>query len=133
MCFDYDEYAEVYCEEVRKARKAHRCRGCGKIIEQGTLYIYGSGVCDGSGFSEKSCGVCRVHQKRIEAIENDHGCRGDSAWCPLDDLGQWLYDNPTFELATFEEGQALLQTMRPVKQRGEEITTSRPQAQTENA
>ncbi len=118
MCFVYDDHVDVYREEIRKARKQHTCEGCGKAIPAETLYVYGSGVFDKRGFSSKICGVCRVHQKRIEAIENDHGCYRNSAWCPLEELGQWLYDNPDFELATVEQGQALLQTMRPRKQRG---------------
>lgn len=113
MCFYSDEQAECYSEETRKARKQHKCHGCGETIERGQLYIYGHGVFDGSGFSSKVCGVCRLHQIRIDEYElNVEGCRYPESWPMPEDLPQWLYDHPEFVRSSVADGQERLSRPR---------------------
>ena len=55
---DYDS-CTVYNEKDRKARKPHKCLECGRIIEPGEIYIYGSGIFDHAPFNHATCADCQ--------------------------------------------------------------------------
>ena len=52
------EMMDVYCHDVRKARKDHVCIECHGIISKGEFYHYHHGVFDGSGVHHKECNEC---------------------------------------------------------------------------
>lgn len=52
------EMMEVYCHDVRKARKEHNCVECRGTIFKGEFYHYHHGVFDGEGISHKECNDC---------------------------------------------------------------------------
>lgn len=109
MCFDYDEYATVYGETTRRARRDHTCCGCGRKITRGQLYVYGSGVFDGAGFSRKICGACRVDQRSIDVYERTvEGCKYPYSWPDPSDVAGWFRHHEGFRRATVEEGQSHL-------------------------
>lgn len=45
-------------EEIRKARKSHKCCECRGQIKAGECYTYSHGVWDGAGQSFKTCSDC---------------------------------------------------------------------------
>jgi hypothetical protein len=53
-----DETAEVYNEVERKARKPHKCDGCGGKIAVGEKYTYYSGIYDHEPFHGHACAEC---------------------------------------------------------------------------
>lgn len=71
MCFvDEDELPmdSLFFDDVRKARKDHKCFECCKVIPKGSEYHYLHGVSDGVGWSEKVCIRCEkiraaIHKK----------------------------------------------------------------------
>jgi hypothetical protein len=86
MCFYYDEYAEVWNEVDRKARKAHRCDECGGPISAGESYRYISWI-DYDGLGQfKVCGKCHRVRRAIHDAEIAEGCAEDESWCPLGGL-----------------------------------------------
>lgn len=109
MCFTYDEYAEVYNETVRTARKYHGCLGCRRGIQKGQRYVDASGIFDCEPFSYRVCGACELDRYRIHIGELGEGCRWNTSWCPTDELGEYRHWNPEIERATVEEGQQYLE------------------------
>jgi hypothetical protein len=109
MCFYYDDYASVYHEQVRTARKPHKCDHCRREIAKGQRYVYGSGVFDGSGFSLKACGACELDRYRIHIIELGEGCSPHDSWADMssDDVIEWMHYHD-FDRSTPDEGQRFL-------------------------
>lgn len=90
MCFDYDDYAEMYNEKQVVCRKPHRCGGCGKTIEKGQAAKHCTGKFDGDFFSVYECEPCQRMLLSIAAEEIEHGCRWSEAWCALDYLSSYV-------------------------------------------
>jgi hypothetical protein len=63
------EFAEVYNTDPRKARKPHKCAGCGGVIAAGEIYAYHHGISDGRGFSKAVCVDC---DKMVADYNADH-------------------------------------------------------------
>jgi len=77
MCFvdkwDADGVTQVYKRDERRARKRHQCGECSRTIEPGETYVCHHGVCDGSGWSLKSCMRC----ERVRDALDDEACAAD--------------------------------------------------------
>lgn len=59
MCdIDDGDRASVWCETWRKARKQHRCDGCGAAILPGERYIVHFSKYEGEVSSAKLCAAC---------------------------------------------------------------------------
>lgn len=56
---DYDA-PSVWREEKRKARKEHRCCGCGRAIRAGETYEHVWGVWDSRPAAYKTCSHCQA-------------------------------------------------------------------------
>lgn len=104
MCFYYDSYCEVYTESVRKARKPHRCDGCGATIHPGTFYTSSSGIFEGEPFSGATCGSCELTRFRIHLQELHEGCEWRESWIAPEDIGDYCTDTE-FERSSQADGQ----------------------------
>jgi hypothetical protein len=61
MCMaNFDDGPEFFTDSTQKARKAHKCLECRRVIEVGETYRRYFGVYEGSGFSGKICQHCEV-------------------------------------------------------------------------
>lgn len=59
MCYvEFDNEVSAYREELRKARKEHRCDGCGVRILPGEQYLSLFCVSDGEPMTSKTCKAC---------------------------------------------------------------------------
>lgn len=59
MCkLDWDDYATVWDDTWRKARKEHKCHACRGRIAPGERYLVNSVVFEGTAASEKMCAAC---------------------------------------------------------------------------
>ena len=65
--FDTDGYAEVHTTTTRRARKAHRCTACERIIPIGTQYTYVFNVTNGDIFITKRCELCQRIYAHLDA------------------------------------------------------------------
>lgn len=92
------EYPSAYGQEIRKARKAHRCCECWGTIEAGEQYHYHHGVWDGQGRSYKVCVDCEA--LRADA---DKGAPRDERTC-FEELYQTAecHNNPEITLRFIE-------------------------------
>ncbi len=73
-CGDYDSN-RVWREQLRRARKEHRCGECGHAIKSGDRYHYGSGIsADGDAFDLKWCATCDDRLRALQRAEGDGGC-----------------------------------------------------------
>lgn len=90
MCFYSDDYAEFQNTAIHKARKLHRCDGCGHVIHVGHLYVYQSGKFDGDFYTSHICGVCELDRHRIHIAELSEGCGQSESWCPYEDIREML-------------------------------------------
>lgn len=106
MCFD-TERPDAYGEEIRKARKPHRCDGCQREILAGDLYVSGHGIFDGEAFSLKVCGACEHTRERIHEQELEEGCRWDESWIDINEITDYCIETG-FLLSTIPEGQSFL-------------------------
>jgi hypothetical protein len=55
---DVDETSETICQEIRKARKTHKCEECNREIIKGEKYEYLFSKYDGSTDVHKTCLDC---------------------------------------------------------------------------
>lgn len=62
----YDDSPEVYREEVRTARKKHKCNECGRDIKPGETYENHFYVYDGDPGTVKICAHCRIAKTWIK-------------------------------------------------------------------
>jgi len=53
------EVCDVFNDEWRRARKAHKCDACGETIRSGDLYMNIAMLLDGNWETVKSCARCR--------------------------------------------------------------------------
>lgn len=86
MCFEYDSFCSVYNENVRKARKPHKCVSCKNGIRSSELYTDISGCCEGDWFAYKVCGACELDRYRIHLDELGEGCHWSDSWCAPEEL-----------------------------------------------
>lgn len=82
MCLDYD-YCKVWNPATVRARKAHRCSECSRIIQQGELYRRISWVDDDGAGTTKVCWICREFHELLadlcgESQQTNGGLLGDS-------------------------------------------------------
>lgn len=63
----------AYCEQIRRARVAHRCCACVDWIRAGDRYTYISGVWDGRGSSHKRCLRCSTISDHLSEMASLHG------------------------------------------------------------
>jgi hypothetical protein len=109
MCFYYDEQCDVYREEMRRARKPHKCEHCRRPISKGEQYVYAHGIFDAHTFDTKSCGSCELDRWRIHLTEIGEGCSWSESWADMSDpdLSEWI-ESHEFERSTAGEGQRYL-------------------------
>lgn len=117
MCFHYEYYPEFQSASLVRARKGHRCEGCGKTIQPKHLYYYVAGKFEGDFFTTKVCGACQLDQYRIHIIELSRGCRHAESWCSFDDVLSFL-DDYEIDRSTQEEGQKFLEYLLRTGNRG---------------
>jgi hypothetical protein len=62
MCMidDGTDRCATLMDKWQKARKAHRCGECGRVISAGEQYRIFRGASDGSAFTHKTCAHCQV-------------------------------------------------------------------------
>lgn len=97
MCYSHDEYATVWREEWRRARKQHNCDGCGKIIEPGDQHVYVFSITRGYGaYTSRECETCRYHRAFIYAEERSEGCHEGESWYPLEVFHDEMSDRGWF-------------------------------------
>lgn len=65
---DYD-VAEVYCVQMRKSRKTHRCCECGETIATGQRYEYASMIYEHEPFTFKTCSSCEEIRRHFTCGE----------------------------------------------------------------
>ena len=76
MCevnFDDAEGPAVWNETTPKARKPHRCAGCGSTIPVGTVHVRLFVVHDGSPTAERECPACTVDRNVVEDAHDSVG------------------------------------------------------------
>lgn len=67
-----NELPEAFLTISRKARKEHKCCECHNVIQKGAIYIYCSGIWEGSPDSFKTCERCdRVRTLAIKKYPPD--------------------------------------------------------------
>ena len=72
MCMTDDgETYSVYHEREVRARKAHDCNECGRVIAVGETYRHTSGLYEDSWNINKVCAHCTIAAKWL--MENCHG------------------------------------------------------------
>jgi len=82
MCFD-GEPPECARQDIRTARKQHKCTECRCTIEPGERYEVISGKWDGEFLRYKTCRKCISLRACITRIELRHGCHDVEAVPPL--------------------------------------------------
>lgn len=92
MCFHSDDYAECYTESTVKTRKPHICEGCHKTFPAGSQMLHMTGIFDGAWFSVYACNACQMLRLSIAAEELRHDCPWHTAWCPWEELLEYLTD-----------------------------------------
>lgn len=83
---DGADRVESICQEMRTARKPHRCTECGDNIEPGERYEYFYGKFDGERFSYHTCVPC------VE-IRAFFSCDGSWMWGSVWDDMEHLFDD----------------------------------------
>ena len=69
MCMiDYGETADVFIAEQRKARKAHQCSECERMIEPGEQYSHSRWLYDGYWESSATCQHCNAAAKWLVKV-----------------------------------------------------------------
>lgn len=91
---DVDCYASCYREQIRKARKQHKCCECDEPILPGEKYEYASGVWEGRPDSFRTCLPC----VRIR----NHYCRHGFIF---GELVTQIMDCLGFDYRTFPNGE----------------------------
>lgn len=82
-CDAGDEYADVYHEELRRARKEHRCCACGETVRRGDRYRVTNIVYEGTVDTYKHCLRCfRI----LKLLASEHRKR-DTEQVPEIELG----------------------------------------------
>lgn len=61
-----DGRLEFYRAKMVKARKAHRCEECGRVISLGEIHHSASGKFDGKVETYRTCAHCRVAGEWLE-------------------------------------------------------------------
>ncbi|HMG12789.1 MAG TPA: hypothetical protein VK571_06425 [Gemmatimonadaceae bacterium] len=78
MCEGTDWEPTVTAEVTRRARKAHRCAECRKIIAPGTSYVRCSSLTDGHWGDWAACHKCHAVERAHAAAE--HSMNGNSSY-----------------------------------------------------
>jgi hypothetical protein len=93
MCF-YSEESPSFCSnEIRKARKDHKCDFCGKPILKGQQYECATGKWDDGLSVSKICNLCYQDVLTIVRHEIEEGCDWEDSWPSSgDDIGEWFYE-----------------------------------------
>lgn len=78
MCFD-GEKPEACHIETRKARKAHKCCECARVIEPGETYQHVWGVWDREMFVYETCMKCKAARDTFVDNAVADGCDRESA------------------------------------------------------
>lgn len=68
MSYYYEKTYDVYREQVRRARKRHKCDACNLPILPGHYYCSVTWVCDGTARGVKRCGSCQVTHKHLREL-----------------------------------------------------------------
>jgi hypothetical protein len=93
MCFDHDEYADVYRESNPVARKRYVCQECRLPILPGERYQRVFSVFEGRAMTSHTCAVCQWFMERIADYERSRGCEGSEAYPPFMELETALDSN----------------------------------------
>lgn len=94
----------------RKARKAHTCEECWRIIGPGEIYHRTAGSWEGDFFTIKACAHCNVFRKYIDQADdgyNEGYFGGASAW-----VDNGYYAACDLPGSTFEERLGLYRMAR---------------------
>jgi len=94
MCFYDLEHLEVFKNEIRKARKSHRCCDCCRVIPKGSRYEYIAGIMDHEFEEYKTCAECVNLRNEIAKIEISHGCSINEAYPGIGGAREAAYEYP---------------------------------------
>lgn len=119
MCFYWDdcETAQVSQQEIRRARKPHKCCDCGKPVQPGQFYLHDRWLLDGRWDSAATCGQCECLRFRIHEVELSRGCNWTDSWCPPGQLRDALSEDDEYAAIpkpTVEDGQKFFADKRVV-------------------
>lgn len=86
-----------HSEQIRVARKAHKCDGCGGGIAPGEKYTACSGMFEGYFYAAKHCPCCRTGYDAYAAYVNDTSRKGwrptgSDDWLPWDGFASEVRD-----------------------------------------
>lgn len=93
MCYLDLEPCSVWCEDERRARKPHRCSGCGRTIQPGEVYLHHFDVFEGHANTEKCCLECRNDRHEFCA-EHERVCVPSSL---LELVGECIGEDAEFD------------------------------------
>jgi len=97
-----------------KARKDHRCFGCGETIPKGSRYALNAVFDNGEAYSIKLCAKCVYAKTRLDSGDDGYG-EGE-----LKEDHQYLPDDYSFMLARLaEEYDARMKRIREERKESE--------------
>lgn len=109
MCFDHDEFADVWRESHPKARKDYKCVECCRPIKKGEVYHCMRSLFEGSWTNTRECAKCEHARALVQQVETDRGCVGNEAICPFYELGEAISeDNDGYGLIKRDDDNDLL-------------------------
>jgi len=92
VCFYFDEYADVTTDNLKVARKEHKCTDCGGVIHRGQKYRIVTFLFDGEWSTSKECRRCAFDRLRIITHELNEGCHRSESEPGIDGVGDALAD-----------------------------------------
>ena len=69
-----DSNPDVMTEEIRQARRQHKCGECGRVISPGESYEHIRGLWDGKWSTNKTCADCMSIRKAFFCGQWIFGC-----------------------------------------------------------
>lgn len=80
------DYADCIEQDMRKARKPHKCSECRRDIQPGEEYEYFKGKCDGEIFVNKTCPDCLSIRTAMFCGSYVFGAMKDDLWTHVSDF-----------------------------------------------
>lgn len=98
MCFLYDDEATGLRNEIRKARKPHRCDECDETIGVGHVYRSMVFKLEDRIYQHDECARCNFVRHAIFAVERSRGCEKWESWAAHGDLARAWEENDEYAI-----------------------------------